>query len=78
MKKIQVLGMGCAKCDKLEENAKAAADELGIEYEIEKIKDLNVIAGFGVIATPALVIDGVVKFEPARKNKRKVSVYSLS
>ena len=61
MKKIQILGMGCAKCDKLAENATVAADGLGIEYEIEKITELNVIAGFGVIATPALVIDGVVK-----------------
>ena len=61
MKKIQVLGMGCAKCNKLKENAKAAAQQLGMEYEIEEIKDINVIAGLGVMLTPALVIDGQVK-----------------
>lgn len=61
MKKIQVLGMGCAKCNKLEENVRTAAQQLGIEYEIEKIKDINVITGFGVMLTPALVIDGQVK-----------------
>lgn len=61
MKKIQVLGMGCPKCTKLAENAEAAAKEMGIEYEIEKIKDINVISGFGVMLTPALVIDGEVK-----------------
>ena len=61
MKKIQVLGTGCPKCNKLEENVKTAAQQLGIEYEIEKIKDINVITGFGVMLTPALVIDGQVK-----------------
>jgi len=53
--------MGCAKCNKLEENVRTAAQQLGIEYEIEKIKDINVITGFGVMLTPALVIDGQVK-----------------
>ena len=61
MKKIQVLGMGCAKCNKLSENAEAAAKQLGIEYEMEKIKDINVITGFGVMVTPALAVDGVVR-----------------
>ena len=61
MKKIQVLGMGCAKCEKLYENAEMAARVLGIEYEIEKIKDINVITGFGVMVTPALAVDGLVK-----------------
>ena len=61
MKKIQVLGMGCPKCNKVAENAELAAQRLGIEYEIEKIKDINVISGFGVMLTPALVIDGEVK-----------------
>ena len=60
MKKIQVLGMGCPKCNKVAENAEAAAKEMGIEFEIEKIKDLNVITGFGVMLTPAIVIDGQV------------------
>ena len=61
MKKIQVLGMGCPKCNKVAENAETAAKELGVEFEIEKIKDINVISGFGVMMTPALAIDGEVK-----------------
>ena len=61
MKKIQVLGTGCAKCRKLAENAKTAAKELGIEYELEKVTDINEIMGFGVMLTPGLVIDGRVK-----------------
>jgi len=61
MKLIQVLGTGCAKCTKLKENAEKAVTELGIEATVEKIEDINVIAGFGVMMTPALVIDGEVK-----------------
>ena len=59
--KIQILGTGCPKCRKLAENAEAAAKELGIEYEIEKITDLDKIAGYGVMMTPALAIDGEAK-----------------
>lgn len=61
MNKIQILGTGCAKCKKLAENAEAAAKELGIEYELEKVTDINEIMGFGVMLTPGLVIDGQVK-----------------
>jgi len=61
MKKLQILGTGCPKCKKLTENAEAAAQELGIEYEIEKVTDINEIMKFGVMVTPALAIDGDVK-----------------
>lgn len=61
MHKIEILGMGCAKCDKLEELAKKASDELGIEYELQKVKDIDKIMEYGVMITPALVIDGQVK-----------------
>jgi len=61
MKTIQVLGMGCSKCEKLYEQAEAAAKELGIEYKIEKVDDINRITEMGVMMTPALVIDGTVK-----------------
>jgi len=61
MKKLQVLGTGCPKCKKLAENTEAAAKALGIEYEIEKITDINEIMKFGVMMTPALAIDGQVK-----------------
>ena len=61
MKKIQILGTGCPKCKKLKENAEKAARELGIEYKIEKVSDINKIMEFGVMMTPALAIDGEVK-----------------
>lgn len=59
--KIQILGTGCPKCKKLTENAEQAALELGLEHEIEKVTDINAIMAFGVMMTPALVIDGEVK-----------------
>ena len=61
MKKIQVLGTGCPKCRQLAENAKEAAEALGIEYVLEKVTDLNEIMKFGVMLTPALAVDGEVK-----------------
>ncbi len=60
MKVIQILGTGCTKCNKLAEAAKKAADELGIDYELEKVTDMMRFADFGVMVTPALVIDGDV------------------
>lgn len=61
MKKLQVLGTGCPNCAKLAENAKSAAREMGIEYEIEKVTSITEITKFGVMITPALAIDGKVK-----------------
>jgi small redox-active disulfide protein 2 len=61
MKKIQILGTGCPKCRKLAENAEAAAKSIGIEYQIEKVTDINEIMKFGVMMTPALAVDGRVK-----------------
>lgn len=61
MKTIQILGTGCRKCGLLAETAEAAAKELGLPYTLEKVTDLNAIAGFGVMFTPALVVDGEVK-----------------
>ena len=61
MKRIQILGTGCPKCNKLAENTEAAAGALGIECEIGKVTDLNEIIKFGVMMTPALVVDGEVK-----------------
>jgi len=61
MKKIQILGTGCPKCKKLAEVAETAANELGIEFEIEKVTDINDIMGFDVMITPAIAIDGEVK-----------------
>ena len=61
MKKIQILGPGCPKCAKLAENAQAAADEHEMEFEVEKVTDINEIMKFGVMLTPALAVDGQVK-----------------
>ncbi len=61
MKKIEILGMGCAKCNQLEERAKEAIKTLGVEAEVIKIKDIKTISNYGVLVTPALVVDGVVK-----------------
>ncbi len=61
MKLVQVLGPGCAKCEKLKHNAEEAVEQSGVEATVEKITDINVITGFGVMMTPALAIDGEVK-----------------
>ena len=61
MTKLQILGTGCPRCSKLAENAEAAAKGLGIEFTIEKVTDINEIMKFGVMMTPALVINGEVK-----------------
>ncbi len=61
MKKIQILGMGCPKCKKLAELADQAAKEMNMEYQIEKITDIQDIIAFGVMTTPALAVDGKVK-----------------
>ena len=77
MKMLQILGTGCPKCAKLAENAEAAAKELGIEYDLVKVKDINAIMGFGVMVTPALVVDGEVKVAgkvPAVEDIKKMLV----
>ena len=61
MKKLQILGTGCPKCQKLAETAETAARELGLEYEVEKVKEIDKIMAFGVMMTPALAVDGEVK-----------------
>ena len=61
MKKLQILGTGCPKCKKLAENTESAAKSLGIEYTLEKVTNIGEIMKFGVMMTPALAVDGVVK-----------------
>jgi len=61
MIKIQILGTGCPKCMKLTANAQEAAKQAGIEFEVEKVTEINKIMNYGVMMTPALVIDGQVK-----------------
>ena len=59
--KIEVLGMGCQKCGNVMEAAKKAVAELNMQAEFVKVEDIKAIMSYGVMATPALVIDGVVK-----------------
>jgi small redox-active disulfide protein 2 len=61
MKKLQVLGPGCPKCVELAKRTEEAARATGGEYEVEKVSDLSKIMAFGVMMTPALVVDGEVK-----------------
>ncbi len=58
---LLVVGPGCTRCRKLAEAANQAARELGIEYHLEKVSDLNQILALRVMMTPALVVDGTVK-----------------
>jgi small redox-active disulfide protein 2 len=59
--KIEVLGMGCANCSRLYQNAVEAAKQSGKEVEVTKVEDIKKIMSYGVLSTPALAIDGVVK-----------------
>ncbi|MCD6181131.1 MAG: TM0996/MTH895 family glutaredoxin-like protein [Candidatus Cloacimonetes bacterium] len=58
---IKILGTGCKKCKELEANAKAAIRDLPGDFSIEKVTDINEIMNFGVMMTPGLVIDNVVR-----------------
>ena len=68
---IKVVGTGCDKCDKLYENTKLAIDELGLNYDIEKVEDLIEMVKLGVMSSPSLMIDGklVVSGQVATKEK---------
>jgi small redox-active disulfide protein 2 len=61
VKKIQILGTGCPKCQALAKNTETAAREMNIKYELEKVTDITEIMKFGVMMTPALAVDGEVK-----------------
>lgn len=59
--KLQIMGTGCARCNALATATEKAAQSLGVEYEIEKVTDLEHMIGLGVMATPALAVDGKLK-----------------
>jgi small redox-active disulfide protein 2 len=61
MKKIEILGSGCAKCKKLYQQTEEAVKSLGIEAQLEKVEDIAKIMDYGVMMTPAIVVDGEVK-----------------
>jgi len=69
---IKILGSGCKKCIKLEENATAAIKKLGIDAKVEKITAMKDIMGYGVMSTPALVVDEVVKASGQLLNVKQI------
>ncbi|MFZ2636668.1 MAG: thioredoxin family protein [Rectinemataceae bacterium] len=73
--KIQILGSGCTKCKLLEQHAREAVAELGVQADVEKVTDMEKIAEMGVMMTPALAIDGVVKSVGRVLTKDQVSFY---
>ena len=73
--KIQILGSGCTKCKLLEQHAREAVAELGIQAEIEKVTELETIIEMGVMTTPALAIDGVVKSVGRVLTREQVASY---
>jgi small redox-active disulfide protein 2 len=72
--KIEILGTGCKKCETLAANAKSAADKLGVPYELVKVTDINKIASYGVMMTPALAIDGKVRVIGKVASEAEVSI----
>jgi small redox-active disulfide protein 2 len=63
MKKLIVLGPGCPRCDSLAKLTQQAADQIGIDYELEKLTDVKQFASYGVMMTPGLVVDGELKVQ---------------
>lgn len=72
--KIEILGMGCQKCGTLYNAAKQAAAELAIDATFVKVEDIKEIMKYGVMSTPALVVDGVVKVSGKVPDKEELKV----
>ncbi len=73
---IKVLGGGCTKCHELEANTKAALEEMGISEKVEMITDFSIIASYGVMSIPALVIDNkVVAYGKVLKKDEVIKIY---
>ncbi|MCW8846711.1 MAG: MTH895/ArsE family thioredoxin-like protein [Gammaproteobacteria bacterium] len=73
--KLTIYGSGCSKCKLLTEHAEAAAKELGINYEIDKVTDMNAIIDAGVFRTPALAVNGDLVIEGAVPSADKLKTY---
>ncbi len=72
---IKILGSGCPNCKKLEERTRQAVKELEVEATIEKVTDYKDIVSFGVMSTPALVVDGKVKLSGRVPTKEEIKKY---
>ena len=73
--RVQILGSGCSKCKLLEQHAREAVTELGIDAEVVKVEDIEIIMEMGVMSTPALAIDGIVKSVGRVLSKDQVMVH---
>ena len=73
--KIEILGTGCAKCKALEENTKKAVADAGVFAQVEKVEDMMKIMEYGVISTPGLVINGVVKSTGKLLNSEEIKAF---
>jgi small redox-active disulfide protein 2 len=63
MKKVEILGVGCQKCKFVEKRVRETIEELGIDAKVEEVTDMGKIIESGIMATPAVVVDGSVKSE---------------
>lgn len=75
MKKIEIFGTGCPKCKKLYETAESAAKEMGIDYTISKVQEIQAIVARGVALTPAMAIDGRVVSSGSIPTAEKIKEY---
>ena len=72
---VKVLGSGCAKCNQLEAATKAALEQLGMDTTIDHVTDFSQIAAYGVMTTPALVVDGkVVSYGKVLKTEEVIKI----
>jgi small redox-active disulfide protein 2 len=72
---IKVLGPGCANCNKLEKIVEEAVKELGISDPVQKVSDIQEMLSYGIMSTPALVVDGKVKFAGRVPGKDEIKKY---
>jgi len=73
MKKVEILGVGCQKCKFVEKRVKETIEELGIDAKVEEVTDMGKIIEYGVMATPAVVVDGSVKAEGKIPTKEEIA-----
>lgn len=72
---IKILGTGCANCKKLEANTRKAVEVLNLDATVEKVEDMNAIMAYGVMSTPALVVDEQVKFMGRVPSPKEIQKY---
>ncbi|MFH2114923.1 MAG: thioredoxin family protein [Spirochaetota bacterium] len=73
--KIEILGTGCPKCKLLEQHAREAVAELGIQVDLQKVTDIDAIMEMGVMMTPAFAVDGIVKSVGKVLTKDRIAVF---